>query len=68
MGRWRRRGTCFAHRQPPAILPCNEIDMRVQIVEFPAVAGYPLGGDLEIKYYMIQMHYDNPLQQSSMIS
>jgi hypothetical protein len=31
-------------------------------VEFPEVAGYPVGGDFEIKYYMIQMHYDNPTQ------
>ncbi|UJR09497.1 hypothetical protein I4U23_013735 [Adineta vaga] len=30
------------------------------IVEFPEIAGYPVGGDFEIKYYMVQMHYDNP--------
>jgi len=31
-----------------------------EIVEFPQVAGYPVGGDFEIKYYLVQMHYDNP--------
>ncbi|CAF0955087.1 unnamed protein product [Adineta ricciae] len=35
------------------------------IVEFPEIAGYPVGGDFEIKYYMIQMHYDNPKQLSN---
>ncbi|CAF4624190.1 unnamed protein product [Rotaria sp. Silwood1] len=30
------------------------------IVEFPEIGGYPVGGDFEIKYYMVQMHYDNP--------
>jgi hypothetical protein len=34
-------------------------------VEFPEIAGYPVGGDFEIKYYMVQMHYDNPKQASS---
>ena len=34
-------------------------------MEFPEVAGYPVGGDFEIKYYMVQMHYDNPKQMSS---
>ncbi|CAF1224031.1 unnamed protein product [Rotaria sp. Silwood1] len=28
--------------------------------EFPEEAGYGIGGDYETKYYMIQMHYDNP--------
>ncbi|CAF2535600.1 unnamed protein product [Rotaria sp. Silwood2] len=28
--------------------------------EFPEEAGYGIGGDYEIKYYMVQMHYDNP--------
>ena len=32
------------------------------MVEYPEVAGYPVGGDFEIKYYMVQMHYDNPTQ------
>ncbi|CAF2373593.1 unnamed protein product [Rotaria sp. Silwood2] len=30
------------------------------IVEFPEIGGYPVGGGFEIKYYMVQMHYDNP--------
>ncbi|CAF4575124.1 unnamed protein product [Rotaria sp. Silwood1] len=30
------------------------------IVEFPEVAGYPVGAESNIKYYVIQMHYDNP--------
>lgn len=30
------------------------------IVEFPEIGGYPVGGDFEIKYYVVQMHYDNP--------
>ncbi|CAF4000838.1 unnamed protein product [Rotaria sordida] len=28
--------------------------------EFPEEAGYGVGGDYAIKYYMIQIHYDNP--------
>ncbi|CAF1611863.1 unnamed protein product [Didymodactylos carnosus] len=31
-----------------------------EIVEFPQEAGYPIGGDFEIKYYLIQAHYSNP--------
>ncbi|CAF3226581.1 unnamed protein product [Rotaria sp. Silwood2] len=31
-----------------------------EIVEYPEIGGYPIGGDFEIKYYMFQMHYDNP--------
>ena len=37
-----------------------------QIVEFPEIAGYPMGGDFEIKYYMLQMHYNNPKLTTSM--
>ncbi|CAF0997031.1 unnamed protein product [Adineta steineri] len=36
-----------------------------RIVEFPEIAGYPVGGDFEIKYYMVQMHYDNPKKMSN---
>ncbi|CAF1122491.1 unnamed protein product [Rotaria sp. Silwood1] len=32
------------------------------IVEFPDITGYPIGGDFEIKYYMFQAHYSNPKQ------
>ncbi|CAF3720050.1 unnamed protein product, partial [Rotaria sp. Silwood1] len=35
------------------------------INEFPDVAGYPVGGDFEIKYYVIQMHYNNIHQMSN---
>ncbi|CAF4186234.1 unnamed protein product, partial [Adineta steineri] len=35
------------------------------IVEFPEIAGYPVGDDFEIKYYMVQMHYDNPKKMSN---
>ncbi|CAF3360260.1 unnamed protein product [Rotaria socialis] len=35
------------------------------INEFPEVAGYPVGGDFEIKYYVIQMHYNNIHQMSN---
>ncbi|CAF3853401.1 unnamed protein product [Rotaria sp. Silwood1] len=31
-----------------------------EIVEYPEIGGYPVGGDFEIKYYMLQMHYNNP--------
>lgn len=30
------------------------------MVGFPEEAGYPVGGNFHIKYYMVQMHYDNP--------
>ncbi|CAF0843332.1 unnamed protein product [Adineta ricciae] len=30
-----------------------------EIVEFPKEAGYPVGDEFPIKYYMLQMHYDN---------
>ncbi|CAF3641266.1 unnamed protein product [Rotaria sp. Silwood1] len=30
-----------------------------EIVEYLEIGGYPIGGDFEIKYYMLQMHYDN---------
>ncbi|CAF4327797.1 unnamed protein product, partial [Adineta steineri] len=36
-----------------------------RIFEFSDVAGYPVGGDSSVKYYMIQMHYDNPKQSSN---
>ncbi|CAF4408788.1 unnamed protein product, partial [Rotaria sp. Silwood2] len=35
------------------------------INEFPDVAGYPVGGDFEIKYYVVQMHYNNIHQMSN---
>jgi hypothetical protein len=37
-------------------------------MEFPEVAGYPVGGDFEIKYYMIQMHFNNQKKESSIES
>ncbi|CAF3987526.1 unnamed protein product, partial [Rotaria sp. Silwood1] len=30
------------------------------ISEYVPVAGYPVGGDFPIKYYLLQIHYDNP--------
>ncbi|CAF1430401.1 unnamed protein product, partial [Rotaria sordida] len=35
------------------------------IVAFPEEAGYPIGGDFLIKYYMVQIHYNNPNQLSN---
>ncbi|CAF4968100.1 unnamed protein product, partial [Rotaria sp. Silwood1] len=37
------------------------------IVEYPEEAGYAIGGELAIKYYMIEMHYDNPNLASNRI-
>jgi hypothetical protein len=37
------------------------------VVEFPEEAGFPVGGDFPIKYYLIEMHYDNPKLSSSKI-
>ncbi|UJR19902.1 hypothetical protein I4U23_023034 [Adineta vaga] len=31
-----------------------------EIMEYPDEAGYPVGGDFIVNYYMIEMHYDNP--------
>lgn len=36
-----------------------------KIVEFPEIGGYPVGGDTDVKYYMVQMHYDNPSRTPS---
>ena len=36
-----------------------------QIIEFPEIAGYSVGGESGIKYFMVQMHYDNPLRTPS---
>ncbi|CAF1166007.1 unnamed protein product [Adineta steineri] len=30
------------------------------LVEFPEEAGYPVSGDFASKYYMLEMHYNNP--------
>ncbi|CAF3197010.1 unnamed protein product [Rotaria socialis] len=35
------------------------------VVEYTEEAGYPVGGDSSTKYYMIQMHYENPRQLSN---
>ena len=59
-GRW--RGTSFISITQ---FCWDEPEWFEQIVEFPPVAGYPVGGDFEIKYYMVQMHYDNPHRMSS---
>lgn len=32
---------------------------------YPEEAGYPVGGDFTVNYYMIEMHYDNLHQVSS---
>lgn len=29
------------------------------MVEYPRHVGYPIGGDFSVRYYMIQIHYDN---------
>ncbi|CAF4772742.1 unnamed protein product [Rotaria sp. Silwood1] len=31
------------------------------IEEFPEEAGYPVGGDFSVKYYVLEMHYNNDL-------
>ncbi len=38
-----------------------------QTVEFAEEAGYPVGSKSPNKYFMVQMHYDNPRQNSSKI-
>jgi len=35
------------------------------ITEYPVEAGLPIGGDHQTKYYMIQIHYDNPRLMSN---
>ncbi|CAF3485406.1 unnamed protein product [Rotaria socialis] len=30
------------------------------IEEFPEEAGYPVGGNFPVKYYVLEIHYDNP--------
>ena len=35
------------------------------MAEFPPAAGYPVGGNSTIKYYVVQMHYSNPSQVNS---
>ncbi|CAF3388411.1 unnamed protein product [Rotaria socialis] len=35
------------------------------MTEYPPEAGYPIGGDFEIKYYMIETHFNNPNRLSS---
>ncbi|CAF4045322.1 unnamed protein product, partial [Rotaria sp. Silwood1] len=35
------------------------------MIEYPEEAGYSIGGDLDVKYYMIQIHSNNPNQISS---
>ncbi|UJR14303.1 hypothetical protein I4U23_001293 [Adineta vaga] len=60
---------------------CDEIENQIQLCssnfatvwaiggdvtrEFPEEAGYAIGGNYETKYYMIQMHYDNPRLNSN---
>lgn len=36
-------------------------------MEYPEEAGYPIGGDFPVKYYMIQIHYDNPYGASGLM-
>ena len=36
-----------------------------QIITYPEEAGYPIGGDFTVIYYMIELHYDNPCLVSS---
>ncbi|CAF0896092.1 unnamed protein product [Adineta ricciae] len=31
-----------------------------EIMTYPEEAGYPVGGDFTVNYYMIELHYDNP--------
>jgi hypothetical protein len=38
------------------------------MLEFPEEAGYPVGGDFPIKYYLIEMHYANPKLYSGKIA
>ncbi|CAF3053826.1 unnamed protein product [Rotaria sp. Silwood2] len=35
------------------------------MTEYPKEAGYPIGGDFQIKYYMIEIHFNNPNQISN---
>lgn len=34
-------------------------------MEYPEEAGYPLGSNFSVQYYLLQMHYNNPRQLSS---
>ncbi|CAF2880902.1 unnamed protein product [Rotaria sp. Silwood2] len=61
--------------------PCDEISENIfscvrtlttvwavrgdEILEYPDIGGYSISGDIEVKYYMFQMHYDNPKRMSS---
>lgn len=35
------------------------------MIEFPEVVGYAVGGDVKEKYFVVQMHYDNPREHES---
>ncbi|CAF4402673.1 unnamed protein product, partial [Rotaria sordida] len=35
------------------------------LIEFPEQAGYPVGLNSSNKYFMVQIHYDNPQQISN---
>ncbi|CAF1091171.1 unnamed protein product [Rotaria sp. Silwood1] len=38
---------------------CDDMDVSIKLVEYPQDVGYPIGGDFPVKYYMIQIHFDN---------
>ncbi len=35
------------------------------MVEYSVEAGYPIGGDDSVKYFMLQIHFDNSKLSSS---
>ncbi|CAF1532649.1 unnamed protein product, partial [Didymodactylos carnosus] len=39
----------------------------LKMVKFPEEAGYPVSGDFPVKYYLLQMHYDNQNLSSNII-
>lgn len=34
--------------------------MYIKMVAYPIEAGYPIGGDHSVKYFMVQIHFNNP--------
>lgn len=50
------------------LLKNNEKHLFNQLMEFPEEAGYPMGGNHDIKYYMIEIHYNNPTLSSGKIT
>lgn len=63
LSKTKTEGDCFRSKGPKALCQIITYGWAVgadRVHFFPEDTGYPIGGDTDYKYFVVEVHYDNP--------